>query len=187
MRPQKVEDTDLLNGLMAVLRAKGYDGASLNELASASGLQKASLYHRYPGGKKAIALAVLNYVDEWVEQHVLELLSNTQISAEERLEKAIENINQLYNNGATACLLRAMSTDNSLQLFGKEIRSSMQKWLDGFSTLGQDLGLKKQDADQKAMEALIAVQGSLVVAKTFGSTGPFQDALRRIKLMYMSG
>ena len=70
MRPQKVEDQALLLGLMAVLSAKGYDGASLNELAESSGLQKASLYHRFPAGKKEITSAVLNYVNEWVKKNI---------------------------------------------------------------------------------------------------------------------
>jgi len=55
MRPQKVNNTELVKGLLNVFRSKGYDGASLNDLAVASGLQKASLYHRFPNGKKEIA------------------------------------------------------------------------------------------------------------------------------------
>ena len=48
MRPQKVQDTEMLQGLMAVLRSRGYDGASLKELSDSTGLKKASLYHRFP-------------------------------------------------------------------------------------------------------------------------------------------
>ncbi|RZL16088.1 MAG: TetR/AcrR family transcriptional regulator, partial [Pedobacter sp.] len=33
MRPQKILDTDMISGLTKVFRDKGYEGASLNDLA----------------------------------------------------------------------------------------------------------------------------------------------------------
>jgi len=42
---------ELLNALLAVFGQRGFEGASLAELARASGRSKASLYHHFPGGK----------------------------------------------------------------------------------------------------------------------------------------
>ena len=56
MRPQKTLDEDVLAGLTEVFQSKGYEAASLQDLARATGLKKASLYHRFPGGKKQMAL-----------------------------------------------------------------------------------------------------------------------------------
>ena len=184
MRPQKIMDTDLLNGLMSVLRSKGYDGASLNELASSSGLKKASLYHRYPGGKKEIALAVLNHVDEWVDAHILKLLSNKNILPARRLKKTIDNIKLIYGNGTTACILKALSSKNGLELFGSELRGSMEKWIRGFTSLGLELGFTKKEANIKATEVLVMIQGSLVVSNIFENPKAFQQALQKIKVMY---
>ena len=55
MRPQKTLDEDVLAGLTEVFQSKGYEAASLQDLARATGLKKASLYHRFPGGKKQMA------------------------------------------------------------------------------------------------------------------------------------
>ena len=79
MRPLKVSDQKLTECLLEVLRAKGYDGSSLNELALAGGLKKASLYHRFPGGKEALAQSVLNSYAAFLEQNVFEVLSNKKI------------------------------------------------------------------------------------------------------------
>ena len=95
MRPQKVEQEELLGRLMTVLRAKGYDGASLNDLAEASGLKKASLYHRYPGGKKDIAVGVLRYAEEWAESNVFRVLRNSSENPKTRIKAAIRNIREL--------------------------------------------------------------------------------------------
>jgi len=51
MRPSKMSDEKVFEGLSDVFRRKGYDGASYSDLMKATGLVKASLYHRFPGGK----------------------------------------------------------------------------------------------------------------------------------------
>ncbi|MDH3644464.1 MAG: TetR/AcrR family transcriptional regulator, partial [Gammaproteobacteria bacterium] len=35
--------------LVTVFKKRGYEGATLNQLADATGLSKASLYHHFPG------------------------------------------------------------------------------------------------------------------------------------------
>jgi len=54
-RRATIEDDDLICKLTDVFRNVGYDGASLAVLADATGLKKASLYHRFPGGKEQMA------------------------------------------------------------------------------------------------------------------------------------
>ena len=184
MRPQKVEDEQLISGLMSVLRSKGYEGSSLNELASGSGLQKASLYHRFPEGKKEIALAVLNYVNTWVENNLYNILIDKSLKPKKRLNLVIENINNLYNNGEKSCVLNALSMDSSVSLFALEIKKIMQLWIDGFTELGIDIGFKKKLAAENALQVLISIQGSLVISKGLGSSTPFLSALKSIEIMY---
>ncbi len=184
MRPQKVENEILLDGLMSVLRSKGYDGASLNELASSTGLQKASLYHRFPGGKKEITMAVLDHVDEWLNMHVFAVLQQRDRLPEERLSSVLVNVKELYQAGEAICIIRALSMETGLALFGEKLKNSMNSWIDSFSVLGQDIGLNKNEADQKAVRVVVKIQGSLIVSKTLQSTKPFIDALKEIEMMY---
>jgi len=92
MRPQKVTNQNLIEGLMSVIQSKGYNGSSLNDLANSTGLQKASLYHRFPKGKKEITSAVLTYVEQWVDINIVELLSDKERNPNEKLKIVIENI-----------------------------------------------------------------------------------------------
>jgi AcrR family transcriptional regulator len=185
MRPQKVEEEALLAGLMSVIRIKGYEGASLNELAAASGLQKASLYHRFPGGKQEIVAAVLDYVGKWVNENIYALLTNEKMPPAERLGKVIENIDLLYDHGKDVCILRALSMDTGVRLFGKQIQQSMSQWIAGFKHLGISLGFEATLAESTAYQTLIQVQGSLVVSKGMSTVDPFQNALVSIKNMYL--
>ncbi len=187
MRPQKINDQDLLEGLMSVIQSKGYDGSSLNELAASTGLQKASLYHRFPNGKKEITTTVLVYVEQWVEENITKLLSDNNIKPNVRLEKAITNINHLYDGGKKICVLRALTMDSNLELFGGHLKNAMINWIEGFTNLGISFGLSPNVAKGKAEQTLILVQGSLIVSKAMSTLNPFQETLKTIKSMYLSG
>ena len=169
---------------MAVLRDKGYDGASLNELANSSGLKKASLYHRFPGGKKDIGLAVLNFLYEWKEENITKLIANKEISAQEKLEIVVKHIDTIYLSGESSCVLRALSIGGGIDLFENELKLATQSWLDDFSALALCFGFSKEDASNIALRVLVKIQGSLLISKTLGSTTPFLNAMENIKYLY---
>lgn len=185
MRPKKVEEQELLLKLMSVLRKKGYDGSSLNVLAEASGLQKASLYHRFPGGKKAITDAVLDFADTWVKSNIYDVLANSSEDPNKRLKKVMKVIGQdLYDNGHEMCLLRALSMDASHGLFGHKIKNSMKMWIEAFTLLGLDFNFSEEVSESKAVQVLVNIQGGLVVSESLGSTKPFQATLKSIENLY---
>lgn len=171
---------------MSVLRKKGYEGSSLNQLAEAANLNKASLYHRFPGGKKEITDAVLDFADEWVKENIYNLLSDNSIPPKDRLISALKIISEdLYDHGHEMCLLRALSMDAGQGLFGNKIKGSMTTWIDAFTLLGIDLGYGKEEADQKAVQVLVHIQGGLVVSESIGSVEPFKAVLEAIEKLYL--
>lgn len=184
MRPQKIDDQALLNNLMNVITAKGYEGASLNELADASGLKKASLYHRFPGGKKDIAIAVLNFIREWIDKTIIKVLGNSELPPEVKLEKGLKNIEELYRGGKSTCILRALSMENGFSLFKSELAIAADDWLLSFEKLGTDFGMKRSDAKRTSIEVLTKIQGSLVVSKLMNDDEVFKKALEDIKMLY---
>ncbi|MBL6445998.1 TetR/AcrR family transcriptional regulator [Fulvivirga sp. 29W222] len=185
VRPQKIDDQTLLAGLKDVLSAKGYEGASLNELASSSGLQKASLYHRFPGGKKDIVLAVLNFVGEWIDTNIVNVLRDKHIKPEERLRYALSKIDELYNGGKSTCILRALSMDSGMDLFNAELNGAATKWIDSFHAFGRDLGMSEESAQHAAVTVLTKIQGSLVVSKMLDDPQVFKTAIKEIEEMYI--
>ena len=184
MRPQKVDDQQLMAGLLEVIRAKGFEGASMNDLAEATGLKKASLYHRFPGGKQEITEAVLSYTSAWSKENIQQVLTDQASAPQERLAKVIDNIKVLYREGEATCILRALTMDPSLPLFATQLEASFKTWLSGFTQLGLDLGLSQHAAEQKARETVIKVQGSLVLSKALNDLGPFQQSLQQITQDY---
>lgn len=184
MRPQKIDDQTLLSGLMNVFSTKGYDGASLNELASSSGLQKASLYHRFPGGKRDMGLAVVDFVNAWLEKNIVESLKDSGTAPLNRLNNVIQKIDELYNGGESTCLLRALSMDSGICLFGEELEKAARYWIDSFYQLGIDFGMSDEMANRTAQKVLTNIQGSLVVSKMMKDNTVFKNALEEVKKMY---
>ena len=89
MRPQKVSDQQLTECILEVLRAKGYDGSSLNDLALAGGLKKASLYHRFPGGKENLVQSVLDHYNSWLEKNIFEIMLSKKKKPKKRLNETV--------------------------------------------------------------------------------------------------
>ncbi|MEM6802022.1 MAG: TetR/AcrR family transcriptional regulator [Bacteroidota bacterium] len=184
MRPQKVNDETLMNGLLEVLRHKGYEGASLQELSQATGLKKASLYHRFPGGKKEIVEAVMQEVQSWLKKEVQAVLKHKKIKPQDRLEIVLGKIEEFYSWGEKPCILRSLSLGSGIEQVGHLIQASMETWQKGFIKLGQDVGMSKKKAEKKAMESLILIQGALVVSQGSNSPKVFEYALIRIREIY---
>ena len=59
---QKFSENEVLNKLTGLFRDHGYDGTSLSLIMKATGLVKASLYHRFRGGKEEMAATVMDRV-----------------------------------------------------------------------------------------------------------------------------
>ena len=175
----------MLNGLMSVFRAKGYDGASLNELAEATGLKKASLYHRFPGGKKEMTDAVLDFMESWVHGQIYAILTDTEKHPVQRLDEALNNLSTVYNGGKEVCLYRSLSMDTGMALFGEKIEQGINHWLAAFIALGKAQKFDDAKAEAFAKQAFIEVQGSLVLSKAMDTTEPFEHTLKAIKEQYI--
>ncbi|MCW3464382.1 TetR/AcrR family transcriptional regulator [Chitinophaga nivalis] len=185
MRPQKIDDTQLIEGLMSVLQSKGFEGASLNDFAQATGLQKASLYHRFPGGKNEMAIMILQFVNTWIKDHIYLVLTEKGATTATKLQRVVQHIKQLYQNGEKSCILNALSLDSGLVILGDEISKAMRLWMEAFTALGVELGYTTTQAETKARQSLTFVQGGLVLAKGLGDPIYFHKALSDLKSLFV--
>ncbi|GAB3225280.1 TetR/AcrR family transcriptional regulator [Spirosoma arcticum] len=181
----KVEQDVVIDRLMGVFQSVGYDGASLSELAAATGLQKASLYHRFPNGKQAMATAVLDHVAEWNRTQLADVL-HSSAPTETRLTTALTAIHQIYDGGRLACVLRALSHGTAADLFREQVASIFSEWVAAFTHLAYDFGFAAGAAQRLAESTLIRVQGSLILAQTLQQPGIFEQSLRDIEADFRS-
>jgi len=183
-RTSNVSNETLIDSLAAVFRRHGYEGASMGELAKETGLQKASLYHRFPGGKEEMAKAVLEHVDHIVEKNIVQPLGDPELTPKKKTAILIENIERIYNGGSNSCLYNVLSypaTEKSP--FADTIKKSFDILATTISNLLQEYGVRPNDAKRDARTILMLLQGSLVLCRGTGSTQPFKEAMKQIKKM----
>jgi TetR/AcrR family transcriptional regulator, cholesterol catabolism regulator len=95
----------ILEAAAQVFRQKGFHGASMQDIANAVNLQKASLYH-HVSSKQEILLALLDHALELLLERI-SAISNQPIPADEKLQQMIRTYLQILaeNTDLSAVLL----------------------------------------------------------------------------------
>lgn len=165
--------------LVNVFRQYGYEGTTLSRISQATGLGRASLYHHFPNGKQGMAEAVLEYVSQWFNETVLNPL---RLDGEplERLRAMNSSLKQFYNCGQDACLLAMFSLGESDDLFHNQVSQALNAWIDSLAQLLCEAGLPETQARQRAEDAVIQIQGALVLTRGLDSTSPFERVLQEL-------
>ena len=180
MPARKIDQDDLLNKLTDVFRLHGYEGASLSRIAEATGLGRASLYHRFPGGKREMAEAVLARADAWFESHILAPLSGPAEPAQ-RVREMAKRLNGFYSGGRHSCLLDSLSLGAAGHHGVRaHVQQSFAGWRGALAAVARSSGLSRADAGRRAEDALVRIQGALVLARATGETKPFARALETL-------
>lgn len=176
-RPQTIEDDALITRLSGVFRAVGYAGASLSLLTEATGLQKASLYHRFPGGKRQMAEEVIGAAVDWYKTNVFAPLAGDG-PPRERLATVIRNLDDFYAAGGKACLLNMLAAPAEAEgPFAAPIRDAFNAIIDSFAGISRACGQDAAIARTRAERAVMLLHGSLVLSRGLQSSAPFRSFL----------
>ena len=89
---------DILDAAAQVIRKKGFNGASMADIAQACNLQKASLYH-HVASKQEILLALLDRAIDMLTERIAPLVTQP-IPADEKLRGMIHTYLQLLADNA---------------------------------------------------------------------------------------
>lgn len=179
MAPSKIDDNELLDRLMDVFRLHGYEGASLSRISEATGLQRASLYHRFPGGKEEMAQAVMSRVDQWFAEHILAPLSGDG-EPTKRVRKMASRLADFYESGRQSCLLDALSLGGETNALQQHVADSFNAWLGAMAAVAREAGASAAAARRRSQDALVQIQGALVFSRATGDARPFERVVARL-------
>jgi|JI10StandDraft_1071094.scaffolds.fasta_scaffold25211_7 TetR/AcrR family transcriptional repressor of lmrAB and yxaGH operons len=171
---------EVLSRLLEVFRRDGYDGASLAEISRATGLGKSSLYNHFPGGKEQMALEVLAALGASLERDLFAPLAAAG-PREKRLDAMLEAIDAFYDGGNKACLLERLAASVDRRPFSRPLAAAFTRWMGAIEALAIEAGVKGAVAARRAEDAVVRIEGALVVSAAMGETGPFERALADIR------
>lgn len=164
---------------MAVVRQQGYDGASLAELSKATGLGKSSLYHHFPDGKDDMVAAVLHHLEVTLEAEVFAPLRAAGPPLA-RLRAMTRALDAFYSHGRDACLLANLGIGESSARFHPRVRQIFTAWVEAIATALRDAGLSPSVARARAADAVVRVEGAVIVARAFGESAVFARTLKAL-------
>jgi AcrR family transcriptional regulator len=170
---------ELLDRLMALFREHGYDGTSMSDISAATGLGKSSIYHHFPGGKREMAAAVLERLNTSLAP-VLKALDDRR-SPRARLDGLLAALDRFYDRGRAACLLERLCASVDRTRLSRPLAASFRALLGAFERLGVEAGIDRAEARRRAKDAMVRVEGSLIVAAGTADPRVFRRALERIR------
>ena len=172
-RRTSIGEEDLIEALSRVFRDMGYEGATLSSLSQETGLQRASLYHRFPGGKEQMAQEVLGATESWLAENLFEPLKSDG-PVDQRLKAMIQKLDELYSSGKQACILNMLSsTSDRDNPFAEAIKRIFNALIDALAALAEEQRFDKPDARARAERTVMLLHGSLVLSRGTGSQRPF--------------
>ena len=170
--------------LLSLFRQYGYDGATLSKISAATGLGKASLYHHFPGGKDDMVKAVLDHAQSWRQQNV-QLPLSSEGTPQERLQKMSDRIYELYEGGDQPCILAILHAGSSRDVFHEQIKQVVTDWISAIAEVLKEAGLEDTLAQQRGQDALIAIQGSLIVSQALDDPSLFLRTIEQLPQMLL--
>jgi AcrR family transcriptional regulator len=165
--------------LLQLFRQYGYDGATLAKISQATGLGKASLYHHFPEGKDEMVTAVLNFLEHWLEQTILKSL-HSRGTALMRLQKMCVALDELYEGGQQPCLFAILLMGSARDVFHVKVQTLLRTWIDEMARVLIESGLDGEQAFERAEDAAIAIQGSLILAQGLNDPSPFKRVVKQL-------
>jgi TetR/AcrR family transcriptional regulator, lmrAB and yxaGH operons repressor len=177
--PRLVSDSDLIARLTAVFRRGGFDAANLVDIATATGLQRSSLYHRFPGGKQQMAAEVAGAAGAQFATDLLAPLAS-DAPLRDRVVAVGANLARFYEKGHAPCLLDVLSVGDPGNEASACLRHAALAWLDAFAMIARSAGAGRAAAMQRAQDAIAAIEGGLVLTRVTGDNAAFLRAIKRL-------
>jgi TetR/AcrR family transcriptional regulator, lmrAB and yxaGH operons repressor len=179
MPPALLSRDEVVERLTLVVRRRGYDGASLAELSKATGLGKSSLYHYFPNGKDDMVRAVLDHVEAQLRERVFTPLRAAG-SPRRRVEQMVRTLDEYYRGGREACVLGNLVLGTSRTRFRGRLRAIFDEWIEALASALVEAGLPSAVARERAEDAVMRVEGALVLAGAMDDVSRFGRALEQM-------
>ncbi|WP_269747415.1 TetR/AcrR family transcriptional regulator [Variovorax sp. WDL1] len=167
---------EVVRDLREVFRRFGYEGATLTRIAEQTGLGRASLYHHFPNGKDEMLHAVFEQTEYAFDEQILSRLRG-DLPPQERLRDVLEHLWEHYKGGSTTCFVALLALTCNEGELGPGIQRIFQKWVAAFAGVIEESGVGVEEAQLRAEDAVLRIQGALVLTRALNDPGPFERVM----------
>lgn len=179
----------ILDKAVRLVNERGIEATSINDLISATGMTKGSLYFHFPS-KEALSLAVM----ERAEAEFLEFLdaSLTGRSPAEKLESFFRRIVEKHKSTGFVggCIFgnSALETSDTDRRMAAVVGKVFETWSSKIQDIvrdAQDRGQVRGDVSAGALarHMVMAIEGGIMLARLEKSEKPLKDCLRSLRTL----
>ncbi|MGK5628948.1 TetR/AcrR family transcriptional regulator [Streptomyces sp. URMC 123] len=166
-----------------LLQRQGYVGTGIKQIAREADATLGSVYHFFPGGKEAVAVAAIKYSDE-VFAAVLRAALDSEDDPAEAIDACARQLaDELRESGwiegcpVTAAALETLGTDSEIQ---QACADALRNWERLVSDKLLRCGFAARDARELATTVIGALEGAEVTAQVRRSEEPLRVVGRQL-------
>ena len=172
------EKSDVLPLVAEIFRELGYEGASFGQITKRTRISKGSLYHFFPGGKEQMATEVLAEIDGWFTKNIYEKLETGEPAS--AILNMWTEVERYFHSGRRVCLVGAFALDATRDRFAAAIHDYFARWISAFASCLVHAGVESALASAQAEEAVLGIQGALVLARALNDEMVFTRTIQRL-------
>ncbi|MCR8724272.1 TetR/AcrR family transcriptional regulator [Frigidibacter sp. ROC022] len=168
----------LITTAARLFRSQGYNGTGMAQILAEAKAPKGSLYHHFPAGKEDLALAAA----DWASAGMLQIINDSFEPAATYAQGAATLCHKLarlfdLSGGRDGCPVASiLLADPGNRVFRDRAAGIMGKWTRAIAYHAIRLGSDEAQAEERAENLLIAIQGAWVLGRARGSS----DVLRQV-------
>ncbi|MCA0404680.1 MAG: TetR/AcrR family transcriptional regulator [Proteobacteria bacterium] len=153
-----------------MMSARGYEGVSIKDVASAAGVQTAAVFYHFPS-KAALTAAALDSASGCLAGQI-DALGVEEKDARARIENIVRNFGKLKQSGGTFCFGGVFAA--SLSGLPEEVIAAMHRFSEAFlAALTEALAAlhpsrERAENRRKAEALLSAMVGALLLSRMHG-------------------
>jgi hypothetical protein len=122
-------------------------------------------------------MAAVARVALWFEQHVFPPLK-LDLPARKRIALMAEQLRTFYGDGSKSCLLDVLSIPGAPEEVAAALKGVMRAWIKAFTDIARESDLDANLSRSRAEEAVVRIEGALIVSRVLGDNGPFQRCMK---------
>ena len=92
----------------------------------------------------------------------------------------ILGLGEFYDGGRQACVLDVFGIGPLRESLGSTLADAVTGWTETLAEVLRETGLDAARAAARSEDAVVAVEGALVVSRALGETAPFQRTLSEL-------
>jgi TetR/AcrR family transcriptional repressor of nem operon len=161
-----------------VFHLNGYHHTSMQDLANATGLQKAGLYHHFPT-KQALMDRVIEFARAQFRSYVLSVADDLSIPPEQRLEKMLRRNKRLATLHRRGCFFANIALETGREaLFNDILHDTLLEWKQCLTKI-MEAFFPTAEAEIKAQRLIMEYEGAVLFYKISGDENYLEDFVNR--------